>query len=172
MARLRREEEERCYQRMINPPPPMETFAQRFSHSSAAHAFASAQQTIDTEDEVSYEDIKRQMGLIINVLVSIICCSIALWKVARWWGTPQRLALSMGGSILVGVAEVVIYMGYIRRVGESKSRENAVGEVKEIMRTWVVGGKEDQNEEVVSLDGKDASDTQPRRRKKEMGYCS
>lgn len=143
MTRLRREEEERSYERMTNPPPPMETFAQRFPASSAAHAFSSSYQNINTsdpdDDGLTFADVDRQMALILNVLLSIVACAGAIWVAARWWNTPARLALSMSGSILVGVAEVVVYSGYIRRVGEAKGKEKVVKEVKEIVNTWVVG---------------------------------
>jgi TMEM199 family protein len=146
MARLRREEEERTYERMTNPPPPMETFAQRFPAASAAHAFSSSYQNINTSDPddngLTFADVDRQMALILNVLLSIVACAGAIWVAARWWNTPARLALSMSGSILVGVAEVVVYSGYIRRVGEAKGKEKGVKEVKEIVNTWVVGARE------------------------------
>lgn len=53
----------------------------------------------------------------------------------------MRLALSMSGSLVVGVAEVVVYAGYLRRVGEAKEKEKERGmkEVKEIVGSWVVG---------------------------------
>lgn len=147
MARLRREEEARSYERMTNPPPPMETFAQRFPGSSAAHAFSSTYQNINTsdpdDDGTTFADIDRQMALILNVLLSIVACAGAIWVAARWWSTPARLALSMSGSILVGVAEVVVYSGYIRRVGEAKGKEKKVKEIKEIVKTWVVGAEQD-----------------------------
>jgi hypothetical protein len=147
MARLRREEEARSYERMINPPPPMETFAQHFPSASAAHAFSSSYQNISTlnpdDDDLTYAEVDRQMTLILNVLISIVACAAAIWVAARWWDTPARLALSMSGSILVGVAEVVVYSGYIRRVSEAKGKEKNVKEVKEIMKTWVVGVGDD-----------------------------
>jgi hypothetical protein len=147
MARLRREEEERSYERMTNPPPPMETFAQRFPTASAAHAFSSSYQNINTsdpeDDGLTFADVDRQMALILNVLLSIVACAGAIWVAARWWNTPARLALSMSGSILVGIAEVVVYSGYIRRVGEAKGKERGVKEVKEIVNTWVVGAGTD-----------------------------
>jgi hypothetical protein len=151
MARLRREEEARSYQRMINPPPPAETFAQRFPLSSAAHAFASSQQPINSSDsdEVTYADVDRQMALIFNVLISIVACAAAIWIAAQWWSTPARLALSFGGSLLVGVAEVVVYSGYIRRVGDAKGREKSIKETKEVVNTWVVGGGEDEEPDAV-----------------------
>lgn len=151
MARLRREEEARSYERMTNPPPPMETFNQRFPAASAAHAFSSSYQNIkisDPDDDgLTYADVDRQMALILNVLLSIVACAAAIWVAARWWNTPARLALSMSGSVLVGVAEVVVYSGYIRRVGEAKGKEKSVKEVKEIVKTWVVGAGEKLGEE-------------------------
>jgi hypothetical protein len=124
----------------------MEMFAQRFPLSSAAHAFASSQQSLNTsqdEDEVTYADVDRQMALILNVVISILACAAAIWIAARWWSTPARLALSFSGSILVGVAEVVVYSGYIRRVGDAKGKEKSIKEIKKVVNTWVVSGGED-----------------------------
>ncbi|EHK98619.1 hypothetical protein M7I_5560 [Glarea lozoyensis 74030] len=132
MARLRREEELRVYERMTNPPAPMETFTQKFP-------------------------------------ASIVACAGGLWVVARWWSTPARLALSMGGSLLVGVAEVVVYLGYVRRVGEAKGKAKGLKEVKEIVNTWVVGGPDygnDTMDSAVPITGNhDAEENSTRRRK-------
>lgn len=141
MARLRKEEERRAYERMINPSSTAETFNQRFPHSqqtSSAHAALMNQPVVTEIDEVTYADVNRQMALIINVLVSIIACSVAIWIAARHWSAPQRLGLSFAGSGIVAVAEVAIYMGYIRRVQESRDREGKVVEQKEIIETWVI----------------------------------
>lgn len=142
MARLRREEEAQRYERMINPPPPLESFSQRFPGtkptlgSSQLGPFGAEGEV----DEVTYADVNRQMTLIINVLVSIICCSIAIWMAARRWDAPQRLGLSMSGSGLVAIAEVAIYMGYINRVKEAKGKEVRKVENKEVVETWVLEG--------------------------------
>ncbi|KAF7912503.1 uncharacterized protein EAF01_001524 [Botrytis porri] len=169
MARLRREEEARAYERMTNPPPPMETFAQRIPSTSAAHAFtANFPETGNTgDDDVTYADIDRQIAVIFNVIVSIIACAFGLWMAARWWSTPARLALSMSGSLLVGIAEVVVYMGYIRRVGEAKGQAKKLQEVKEVMKTWVVGGDatDERTEPVIIGEKDDIEDAKPRRRK-------
>jgi TMEM199 family protein len=170
MARLRREEEARAYDRMIKPAPTLETstFSQRFPTASAAYAFSStaAYESFNTstteEDDITYTDVNRQITLIFNVLVSIVCCAAAIWIAAKWWDTPARLALSMSGSLLVGVAEVAVYSGYIRRLGEAKGREGKVREVKEIVKTWVVGGegeKEEGNVKQVGLVGKEDQNT-------------
>ena len=48
----------------------------------------------------------------------------------------------MGGSGVVGIAEVVVYAGYIRRVKEAKEIEKKKPEIKEIIETWVIDPKE------------------------------
>ncbi|KAK7512978.1 endoplasmic reticulum-based factor for assembly of V-ATPase-domain-containing protein [Phyllosticta citriasiana] len=139
MARLRREEEARAYDRMLSPPAPSETFAQRFSNAAPfPSAISPADLMQNEDDEVTYADINRQLALIINVLVTIIACSVAIWIAARYWSTPQRLALSMTGSGVVAFAEVAIYMGYLRRVKEAKVEEKKKVEKKEIAETWVI----------------------------------
>jgi hypothetical protein len=177
MARLRREEEARAYEQMINPPPPQETFSQRFPTASAAYAFSStaAYETFNSsteEDDITYTDVNRQITLILNVLISIAACGAAIWIAARWWDTPARLALTMSGSLLVGIAEVVVYSGYIRRLGEAKQKEGAIKEVKEIVKTWVIGGEvvktEKESTESITFSGRDDRSTlQERKLRKE-----
>jgi len=153
MARLREEEERRAYDRMVNPPPPVETFAQRFPGTSTYGAAAVTKSPVSNEeDDVTYEDVNRQITLIINVLVTIIASSVTIWMAARYWATPARLALSMGCSILIAAAEVAIYLGYIRRIKGAKTEEQRRKEAKEIVNTWVIDGKK-QN--VLGADGAD-----------------
>lgn len=153
MARLRREEEARVYERMINPPPPNETFGQRFSQPTNAKLFPSTPRSdTDEDDEITYADINRQMALIINILVSIIACSVAIWMASSHWSTPKRLGLSMGGSGMIGVGEVVVYAGYLRRLREAKLKGKKHIEVKEIIKSWVIGGDSThENQESIQM---------------------
>lgn len=139
MARLRAEEEARAYERMLHPNPlaKVETFSQRFP---ATPPFSIGTHNDVDEDEVSYAEVHRQIILIINVLVSIVACSVFIWVAARHWSAPKRLGLSMGGSLAVAVAEVVVYSGYVRRVAEAKRREKKKPEIKEIVRSWAIDG--------------------------------
>lgn len=141
MDRLRREEEARVYERMINPPVLQETFAQRFPASQTARLFPTQthSKACGDDDEITYADINRQMTLIINIVVSILACSIAIWMASSHWTTPKRLGLSMGGSGLVGVGEVVVYAGYLRRLKEAREKGRKHLEIKEILKTWVIG---------------------------------
>ena len=154
MKRLREEEERKQYERMTNVPPPQETFSQRYPQ--AAYSFDPATSIgqgpgAEEVDDVTYADVNRQMALIINVLVSIIACSVAIWIGARSWAVPQRLGLSMSGSGIVAIAEVAIYMGYIRRVKEAKDTEVKVVETKEITETWVLDGTTSRKPEDESI---------------------
>ena len=143
MARLRREEETRAYERLTNPPQPGESFSQRFPSAPAKIFPASTQADVDQDDEITYADVNRQMALILNILISIVACSVAIWLVASHWSTPKRLGLSMGGSGLIGVAEVVVYTGYLRRLKEARDKGKKEVEIKEVIKTWVIGGQEE-----------------------------
>lgn len=165
MARLRREEEDRAYERMINPPLPTETFSQRFPNSPHAALFPAAQADIGEDDEVSYADINRQMALIINILISIVACSVAIWLAARHWSTPTRLGLSMGGSGVIGIAEVVVYAGYLRRIKEAREKGKRDVEIKEVIKTFVIGGGDEKGDESILVDAKTSKDDEVRRRK-------
>ncbi|KAF2455424.1 endoplasmic reticulum-based factor for assembly of V-ATPase-domain-containing protein [Lineolata rhizophorae] len=141
MEKLRREEEARAYERMVNPKPSAETFAQHFAASPHAHAYPSATDLArEADEEITYADVNRQLAVIFNVLVSIVACSVAIWIAARHLEVPKRLGLSMGGSGVVAVAEVVIYQGYLGRMKEAKAKEKKKVEKKKVLGTWVIDG--------------------------------
>ncbi|KAG8628967.1 hypothetical protein KVT40_002832 [Elsinoe batatas] len=140
MARLREEEEQRAYERMINPPSPIETFGHRFPGTKAFGADILKGPVAQEVDDVTFADVNRQITLIINVLVTVIACSVGIWVIAWHWPTPARLGLSLGGSTVIGVAEVAIYFGYIKRVSDAKTKAVQQTESKQIVDTWVIDG--------------------------------
>ncbi|KAJ4383192.1 hypothetical protein N0V86_001235 [Didymella sp. IMI 355093] len=137
MARLRAEQERQSYERMLNPPPTRETFSSRFpnARSRMPQAFSIG---VDEVDDVSYEEVHRQIILIINVLISVVCVAVFVWVAARHWSVGKRLGLSMSSSLAVAVAEVVVYSGYVRKVAEAKRVEKKKPEIKEIVASWVL----------------------------------
>ncbi|KAL7817183.1 endoplasmic reticulum-based factor for assembly of V-ATPase domain-containing protein [Trichoderma gracile] len=167
MARLRREEDARSYQRMINPPPPLETFQHRFPH--AARAFAEANRPSKAEDlgddEVTVNEIHRQVMLIINFLVSIAGVAVSLWIAGQWWSLSSRIFLALGGSIVVAIAEVAVYSSYMWRLGDAKSKQGAVKEIKEVVQTWIVGqeGEDKGDEKSVLIESKEGEEHVRRR---------
>ncbi|MCJ1471382.1 hypothetical protein MMC13_000021 [Lambiella insularis] len=171
MARLRKDEEARSYERMINPPLLVETFSRRFPPSAPSQLFQGDLQPSSVEDEeITYADVNRQVALIFNILISIVACSAAIWMAASHWSTPKRLGISMGGSGVVGIAEVVVYAGYLRRLKEAKAKGKKEIETKEIMETWVIGGEEKLPNSVASVAvASQKEDTGDIRRRKTKG---
>ncbi|KAI0096810.1 endoplasmic reticulum-based factor for assembly of V-ATPase-domain-containing protein [Hypoxylon sp. NC0597] len=147
MARLRREEEERSYERMLKKAPPRESFAPRAPPAPMTHSFAEVNRPSRAEDigdDIEHGDIQKQITLVINFIVSVFGCGAALWMAARWWSVPARLFLSLGGSIIVAIAEVAVYSAYTWRMAEGEKNLKKKKEIKEIIQTWVIG--EDDNE--------------------------
>ena len=148
MAQLRRDEEIRAYERMINPPLlTSPEFNRRFPTSPQHNLIAGNIRPSEEQDEITFEDVNRQITLIINIIISIVACSIALWMVSSRWSVPKRLGLSMCGSGVVGIAEVVVYHGYLRRLVEAKQKAKKEVEIKEVVSTWVIGGDRKTEEE-------------------------
>lgn len=173
MARLRREEEERSYERMLNAAPTRESFAQRFPHAPAmglADSFAEAnkpyRQSDMGDDEVSHAEIQKQITLIVNFLVSIAGCAAAIWIAAQWWPTPARLFLTLGGCLVVAVAEVAVYYAYNWRMAEGDKKQEMKQEVRQIVKTWVVGEEPKEGYEPTLIEPKEEDATEKQLRKR------
>lgn len=164
MARLRAEEEARAYERMLHPPPTRESFAQRFpgARSRLPEQFSIG---VDEVDEVSYEEVHRQIILIINVLISIVCVAVFVWVAARHWTVGKRMGLAMGSAIGVAVAEVVVYSGYVRKVQEAKAAEKKKPEIKEIVASWVLDRGQTMGDVSATTTSKEKGDEGVRYRK-------
>ena len=168
MARLRREEASRAYERMVKPPPRHETFDERFPN--AARSFAEANRVTNEadlgDDDVTYSEVHRQVMLLVNFLVSIVGVAVTLWIAARWWSLPARMLLTLGGSIAVAIAEVGVYQAYLWRLAQARERQGAVREVKELVETWVVGhdGQDKGEKPVLLKDRNDDAEGTVRRR--------
>jgi len=144
MARLRREEEERTYQRMMKQPSRTDNFSQQVpGAASRAHAFAEVNRPMreadNGDDEVTLGDVQKQVMVIFNFLVSIVGVAATIWIASRWWTVTARIFLTLAGSILVLVAEVAVYSGYVWRMTEAKASRKEPEEIKEVMQTWVLG---------------------------------
>lgn len=135
MLKLRFDEEKRTYEKMLEPA---DGAPSRFP--SAAVDSTGSYVSRQDEDDVTYSDVSRQLALIINILVSIVACSCAIWMASSHWSTARRLGLSLAGSGLVGVAEVVVYAGYLGKVQAARERSRKRKETKSITKTWVIDG--------------------------------
>ncbi|KAL8406660.1 hypothetical protein RB596_005221 [Gaeumannomyces avenae] len=159
MARLRRDEEARAYERMVKPPKtPADSLhsPHRFPSSTAqASSFAAVNRPQrefdmgDGEDEMMVGDVHRQLMLVLNFLLSIFGVAGTLWVLARWWSTPARLLLSMFGAVAVGVAEVGVYYFYVWHLADASKKDKKLKERKTVVQSWVV----DPSEPKVALAG-------------------
>lgn len=124
MARLRADAEEREYSILTNKP----------------HLVSS-----EGEDEYTYQDLKSHLSIIANILLSVLATSAAVWKVASGWDAPERLALAFTSSLVVCVAEVVVFGGYLRRIDESRQAEKKrdQNEEKVVVNVWEFGPTEE-----------------------------
>ncbi|KAK9330534.1 endoplasmic reticulum-based factor for assembly of V-ATPase-domain-containing protein [Lipomyces starkeyi] len=81
------------------------------------------------------KEIKQQISVIINIMFSVVSVAFAMWT---WGGsslnTGKRLLLSMLAGLVVLVAEVTLYMGYIQRIDDARKKEKRTKEVKEVIR--------------------------------------
>ncbi|KAI0185242.1 endoplasmic reticulum-based factor for assembly of V-ATPase-domain-containing protein [Xylaria flabelliformis] len=163
MARLRREEEDRSYERMLRKAPPRESFAERFP---MAHSFAEvnkpSKKSDEEADDIEFGDLQKQITLIINFLVSVFGCGTALWKLAQWWPVSTRLFLSLGGAIVVAITEVAVYSAYTWRMSQGETKQATMREVREVVKTWVVGEEDDKT--YLIADDSRGPDTSLRRR--------
>lgn len=133
------------------------TFAQQYPTSSLASQFADihrpSTKADEGDDDVALDDVHRQAMLVLNFLVTIVGCAATLWVLARWWSTPARLFLTLGGSIVVAIAEVGVYQAYLWHLGEAKRKDGRQREVKSVVQTWVVGKEEKEQEEASDKTG-------------------
>ncbi|CAK7269033.1 hypothetical protein SEPCBS119000_003362 [Sporothrix epigloea] len=139
MARLRREEEARAYERMINPPD-------AYDLSSFAQINRPVYEADSGDDGVTLSDVNRQVMLIFNFVVTMGGVAYALWMLARWWPTPSRLFLSMAGCIATGMIEYGLYAGYVWHLSEAAKRDaKQPKEIREVVHTWTIEPLDVQN---------------------------
>lgn len=75
-------------------------------------------------DPREVKDTKEQLTTIVNIIVSIVSVGFALWYWSSSFSDPSRVLLAVFGSIATAFAEVVVYMGYRRRIDEAREIEN------------------------------------------------
>lgn len=158
MARLRREEEARAYDRMLNPPelphlPPNAPF----DPYAAVHKPADPLDNADGDGiAVVAKELNQQLMVVLNILLSVFGTAAAVWFASRWWSVTARVFLALGASILVAVADVVIFSGFVGRIREGKGRGKKEDDVREVVGTWVVGGPGEKLEAEEPVDGQES----------------
>lgn len=119
MARLRADAEAREYARMTGGD-------------------VDGQQEQEEENAFLMADLRTQMTVIVNVLLSTVATAVAVWMVAGGYDVPARLGAAFTTALVVCVAEVVLFGGYVRRIQEAREREAKKKEEKEVVGTWEI----------------------------------
>lgn len=128
MERLRLEAQEAEYKKLINPAPQHSTL-----YDTSNQEYISPVQ--------AHKELKNQLTTIVNVFISVGSVSYAVWYwTASSWGLKDsyRVLLTVFFGLLVLVAEVVVYMGYLNKVEEARLREYNKKEVKKVIKSYNV----------------------------------
>ena len=127
MERLRLEAKEQEYRKLINPTPQFSTL---YEEKLDEH---------DLTPQQAAKELKNQLTTIVNIIISVVSVAYAIWYWTETsWGLPlsYRVLLSVFFGILVLVAEVVVYMGYLNKIEDARTRERKKKEVKKVVRTF------------------------------------
>lgn len=127
MAKLRREAQEKEYIGLTKP---------KLEHKTLYD------DTLDDIDDIKtisqmQKELKSNLTTIVNILISVASVVYAIWY---WTNTSwpltlgQRVLLCVFFGILVLVAEVVVYMGYLNKIEEAKIRERTTVEIKKVIK--------------------------------------
>ncbi|RLV94747.1 Vacuolar ATPase assembly integral membrane protein VPH2 [Spathaspora sp. JA1] len=129
MERLRLEEKEREYKRLINPSPEYETLYDVNYNGGDEEQLTMSQM---------HKELKHQLTTIVNILISVGSVAYTIWYwTESSWGLPvsYRLLLSIFFGLLVLIAEVVVYLGYLNKIDDARVREKKKKEVKKVIKT-------------------------------------
>lgn len=88
------------------------------------------------------KQIKEQVTTVFNILLSVVSVIVAIWY---WSGSSSRfpveirILLCLFFGLLVLLAEVVVYNGYLQRLNEAKTKEKSKKERKKVIKTIKIG---------------------------------
>lgn len=123
MARLKAEQEQKDYKAMI-----------------ARQAYEERKLLLGQDPDEEKDDITP--SLVLNMLLSVVMCAGAAFYLTKWWPNDGvRVLVSLATGVVVGIAEVTVYSGYLRKVDESRRKERKKREKKEVIGEYT--GPED-----------------------------
>ncbi|CCK68296.1 Vph2p KNAG_0A06370 [Huiozyma naganishii CBS 8797] len=84
------------------------------------------------------KQIREQVTTVFNVLVSVASVVFAIWywsKSSKRFPTHIRILLCLFFGLLVLIAEVVVYNGYLKKIDEAKGKERTKREERKVVKT-------------------------------------
>lgn len=142
MTRLRLEQEEKEYRQLLRKE--VGSYVSEVD-GIGKYAFMRHSEVDVNKLDIGLETkaVKYQMTTIFNIFLTVASVGYAVWywsDSSAFIGNELRVLLSIFASILVLVAEVVVFGGYMRKVDDARDRERHVAERKEVVETVVIGG--------------------------------
>lgn len=138
MKKLREEQQEKEYQELIQSHVTHAT-----TRSTLAPIGTNGNSNTNTNTNFAHEAkiVKEQLTTVVNIVITAASVVAALWY---WtgngrWNESWRVLLCVFGGLLTLIAEVVVYLGYIRRVNEARSQEQQLKEKTYIISSEVIG---------------------------------
>lgn len=123
--RLKAKEDE--YQKLINPTPELDSLLY---------------EPLPDDKQITpsqmHKEVKSHVTTMFNIFISVASVVYAIWY---WTDTSMklkdsyRILLCIFFGLLILVAEVVVYLGYLNKIEEAKLRETKKKEVKSVIKT-------------------------------------
>ncbi|CAL9736776.1 vacuolar ATPase assembly integral membrane protein Vph2p [Monosporozyma servazzii] len=99
--------------------------------------------TINMTPSQMNRQIREQITTVFNILLSVVSVVFAIWYWSRSssrFPVEIRILLCLFFGILVLVADVVVYNGYLKKLDESKVKERSKKEKKKVIKTIQISG--------------------------------
>lgn len=91
-------------------------------------AMVSHEARIGLLDKQNMKEIKSQLSVVINVLLSVGAVGLAAWYWTERWESANRVLACFVAAIVTAIAEVGIYLGYIDRIEQARRKERMLKE--------------------------------------------
>lgn len=113
------------------------------------------EQTVIKPGTIEAKALKEEVTTIFNITISVVAVAWAIWKWTPYWSVQSRTLACLFGSILILVAEVVVYLGYRRRVNDARNTAKVLKEKRKIIQTLPIDPVESiEEEEVLKTESK------------------
>lgn len=129
MEHLRLLAMEQEYQRLVNPKPTMGTL---YEDKLDEEPFNPAR---------AHKEVKSHITTMFNILISVASVVYAIW----YWTNSSwklrdsyRVLLCLFFGILILVAEVVVYMAYLKKIEAARVKERQKLEVKKVVKSYAI----------------------------------
>ncbi|KAF3990936.1 hypothetical protein FT663_00872 [Candidozyma haemuli var. vulneris] len=113
---------------------------QRLVQKSQRDPFKLYEQKVDDDwnPARAHKEVRSHITTIFNIFISVVSVVYAVW----YWTSSSvrmkdsyRVLLCLFAGILILVAEVVVYLGYLNKIEDARVRERSKKEVKKVIQT-------------------------------------